>query len=417
MRGKRLQRERFMKDSIFLPADILIPAGTDLKKWSVIACDQFSSEPDYWERVRSAVGESPSTLRLMIPEAYLEQMTTDEVIRQISANMESYLSAGIFRTLHDSFVYVERTITDGRVRRGLVGMVDLDAYDFSADAEAKIRASEQTILSRLPPRIKIREQAALELPHIMALIDDRDRTVIEPLTAKTCRMEKLYDFDLMEGGGHITGFRVGTRGAESVQRAMNRLSCAENPAMLVGDGNHSLAAAKGLWEQKKAALNEKERVGHPARYALLEVNNVYDEAIDFEAIHRVAFGVEPRRLLDALKKIPQGGARPFPIQCTWSGGTETIGLSAGSIGEMIGILQMALEAYTETASGSVDYIHGADSVRALSKKDGCLGFILPAMKKSDFFETVTSCGVFPRKSFSIGHARDKRYYLECRKIT
>ena len=416
MRGKRLQRERYMKDSIFLPADILIPAGTDLEKWSVIACDQFSSEPDYWERVRSAVGECPSTLRLMIPEAYLEQMKTDEVIGQIGANMERYLSGGIFRTVHDAFIYVERTTTDGRLRRGLVGMVDLDAYDFSADTEAKIRASEQTILSRLPPRIKIREQAVLELPHIMTLIDDRGKTVIEPLAAETDRLEKLYDFDLMEGGGHITGFGVSGRDAEAVQRRMESLSRDAGAAMIVGDGNHSLAAAKGLWEKKKAVLSAAERENHPARYSLVEVNNVYDEAIDFEAIHRVAFCVEPERLLAELKSIPQGGARPFLIRCVWRGGAETIGLSAGSIGEMIGILQTFLDTYTEQNGGSVDYIHGEDSVRALSKKDGCLGFILPAMKKSDFFATVTAGGVFPRKSFSIGHARDKRYYLECRKI-
>ncbi|NLA87179.1 MAG: DUF1015 domain-containing protein [Clostridiales bacterium] len=299
-----------MKKNTFLPADILLPHGVNMTKWSVIACDQFSSERDYWTRVGECVGSAPSTLELIVPEVYLGEVGTAQSGAEIAAVMRDYLQSGLFQMYADAYIYLERTISDGRVRRGLIGKLDLESYDYTPDTKAPVRASEKTIVSRLPARIDVRRRAPLELPHIMALIDDRDCRVIEPLSEKTAGLGKVYDFELMEGGGSVKGWRVTGGAADEVKEGFLCLCDKSDVQIIIGDGNHSLAAAKAYWDEIKGGVNEEERHTHPARFALVELNNVYDSAIDFEAIHRVVFNVDTQALIQALKKalpVTSGG--------------------------------------------------------------------------------------------------------------
>ena len=401
--------------NVFTPTNILIPDGISMEAWSVIACDQFSSEKEYWERAKNNVGNKPSTLKMIIPEAYLEEIDEESEIGKISSAMEDYLQSGIFREIKDSFIYVERTQPDGRVRKGLVGAVDLEEYDFTG-VSAAIRASEGTVLDRLPPRIRVRRAAPLELPHIITFIDDKDATVVEPLATIADELPLIYDFDLMEGGGHIKGRIVTGKNAENVMAAMRSLHEKNEMLMIMGDGNHSLAAAKVYWDEIKKEMSESEKENHPARRALVELNNVYDPAISFEAIHRVLFNIDAAKFIKAFEDgTPRG--TDYTIHWTSKDGSGDIGIKAACIGDMLTIMQEFIDKYIENTETIVDYIHGDDSTEKLSQGDRCLGFILPAMNKSDFFETVEKSGVFPRKSFSVGHAEDKRYYLECRKIS
>ena len=403
-----------MIKDVFIPADILLPEGVAPELWSVVACDQFSSERDYWERVRENVNGEPSTLNMIIPEAYLDEIDEEKAIEKIRLAMDDYAKRGILREITNSFIYVERTQPDGRVRRGLIGTVDLEEYEFSG-GEAAIIASEGTVLERLPPRIRIRRVAKFELPHIMTFVNDKDATIIEPLVEKTDSLPLLYDFELMEGGGHIKGWRVTGSDADIVMSAMRALHQKSKMLMVIGDGNHSLAAAKVYWDELKQGLDESSRANHPARYALLEVNNVYDPAITFEAIHRVLFGVEPMAAVSALEKAMPSGT---DYELNWVTGEKcgVIGVSADCIGTMLTIMQGFLDDYSKQTGCTIDFIHGEDATINLAQKENCLGLILPAMDKSELFETVSIRGVFPKKSFSVGHARDKRYYLECRKL-
>lgn len=406
-----------MTENAFLPADIFLPADTDMTKWSVIACDQFSSERAYWDRIEKTIGDCPSTLRLIVPEAYLDEINTAQSAKMIGGRMKSYLDDGLFRTIENSYIYIERTISDGRVRRGLVGKIDLEKYDYSPGSTASVRASEGTIISRLPARIEVRRAAPLELPHIMALIDDRACRVIEPLAERISRLEKVYDFTLLEGGGSIKGWRVTGEDLNEITEALCCLTAQSPVQMIIGDGNHSLAAAKGYWDEIKSGLSAQDKISHPARYALVEINNVYDPAISFEAIHRVIFEAAPEALLDKLKKeLGSTAGSGYKLRWLTSSTAGEIHISAGSIGELIGKLQAFLDDYVKSAGCRIDYIHGDKSVELLTKTEGSVGFLLPTMDKSDFFKTVLAGGVFPKKSFSIGHARDKRYYLECRAI-
>ena len=400
--------------NVFTPTDILLPEGTSMEAWSVIACDQFSSEKEYWERVSRNVGDKPSTLNMIIPEAYLEEIDEEAEIAKISATMEEYVKNGVFRESKESFVYVERTQPDGRIRKGIVGAVDLDEYDFTG-APAAIKASEGTVLDRLPPRIRVREKALLELPHIITFIDDEGDTVIGPLSRKADSLPLLYDFGLMEGGGHIKGMKVTGADAEDVMAAMRELHKKHEMLMIMGDGNHSLAAAKAYWDELKKNLSESERVNHPARVALVELNNVYDTAISFEAIHRVLFNIDAKKFISEFEAASPRGA-DYTIQWTSNEGSGEIGIKAECIGDMLTIMQNFIDEYIKDTESIVDYIHGEESTTKLGNGERCVGLILPAMCKSDFFETIEKSGVFPRKSFSVGHAEDKRYYLECKKI-
>jgi len=416
----------------FYPADILLPREADMEKWAVVACDQFTSEPEYWERVEKTVGEEPSTLRLILPEANLKAPNVDEYIEKINASMKDYLDRDVFKTLKDSLIYVERGQSDGKIRHGLIGMVDLDDYDFTPGSGALIRATEGTVLERIPPRAKVRRNAPVELPHVMLLIDDPDKTVIEPLTAAAESMEKLYDFDLMENGGHIRGYKLSDAQVDAVAESLSGL-CADAamekkygvkgvaPLLFaVGDGNHSLATAKACYEEQKKGLTEEEWKKLPARFALVEVVNNHDDALQFEPIHRVLFGVDPANFMAEFKKFypnaHEGRGEGHEIEVVWKGHDGFVTVPDPKVQLAVGTLQAFIDEYLKTHGGEVDYIHGDEVTKDLGSREGNMGFLLPAMGKEQLFKTVMSDGVLPRKTFSMGHAQDKRYYIEARKI-
>ena len=416
----------------FYPADILLPKEADMTKWAVVACDQFTSQPEYWEAVEKTVGDAPSTLRLILPEAKLNDANVDEHIADINAAMKSYMDQGVFKTLPESLIYIERTQSDGKIRHGLIGMVDLDQYDFTPGSGALIRATEGTVLSRIPPRVRVRQDAPVELPHVMLLIDDPERTVIEPLTADAGSMEKLYDFDLQQGGGHLTGWKLTAAQIDAVAAALTGLTSEEAmekkyglrgaaPLLFaVGDGNHSLATAKQCYENLKKVTPESEWATLPARYALVEVVNNHDDALKFEPIHRVVFGVDPAALLDALKAYypgaHEGAGEGHSIAYTYEDHQGIVTVPNPKMQLAVGTLQTFLDQYLKEHGGEVDYIHGDEITDELGSKPGNIGFKLPAMGKEQLFKTVMADGVLPRKTFSMGHAQDKRYYVEARKI-
>jgi uncharacterized protein (DUF1015 family) len=380
-----------------------------MKRWSVIACDQFSSERAYWDRVSGLVGSSPSTFNMILPEAYLGERPEGEFAAGISAAMRNCLESGVFAEYPASLVYVERELSNGLVRRGLIGAVDLEAYDYSPGSGTPIRASERTVADRLPPRVAARKSASLELPHILALIDDASKTIIEPLAGITRDLEKLYDFDLMEGGGRIRGWRVTGNAAARIADLVGNLP--GEAKIIIGDGNHSLAAAKAHWETLRSSSSEN----LAARYALLEMNNVYDPAVVFMPIHRIVFGVDAGAFVKRMRDRLAGNG-DYMIGWRFGGEAGEFPVGAACVGDVIEAVQSFADEEVEKYRLRIDYIHGDDVLESLSASADRVGITLPAMEKSDFFRTVLSRGVFPRKSFSIGEARDKRYYLECRKI-
>ncbi len=405
----------------FQTADILLPQGIDMEKWAVIACDQFSSEPEYWRRVRGFVGESPSALHLILPEAELGQ-DPEKRIGLIQTNMLAYERAGLFRRLENSFVYVERTLSDGTLRRGLVGALDLERYDYAEDTNAAVRATERTVVERIPPRMKIREHASLELPHVLLLCDDEEDAIFRPLSDDS--KEVLYDFDLMEGGGHVRGWRIcGTAGAALSARiaayeASQSARCGELSAspMLyaVGDGNHSLATAKACYDALRTRLGP-EAAKLPARFALVELENLHDDAQRFEPIHRIVMHCDVPALLEAVR-CELGEDRGRELHWISCGNEGTLYLDP-SLGELpVGVLQNFLDRWLAAHPGEIDYIHGEESLRKLSQKPDSIGFLLPEVEKTAFFRSIMAEGVLPRKTFSMGSARDKRYYLEARSI-
>ncbi len=427
---------------VCVPRVLLPKADADFYKWAVVACDQYTSQPDYWAEAEKIAGGAPSTLELILPEAFLGKPGEAERIASVRAHMRAYLDGGVLVEREQGFVLVTRTVA-GKTRTGLVMALDLEAYDYRKGAETLIRATEGTIVERIPPRLKIREGAPLELPHILVLIDDPNRTVIEPLAADRIRFEQLYDTDLMLGGGHIEGRLVSDEAAVSgVLTALAQLTDrpafaakygeAEPLLFAMGDGNHSFATAKANWEKIKADLPEDARANHPARYALVEVENVHDDGIAFEPIHRVLFGVGGEtavlRLLFHLKAQNGGASVAYGAHTAvggqthvlpfFTGGTEGAFIVNGPSQQLaVGTLQAAVDAMLqETAGTEVDYIHGADVVQNLSKHDDAIGFLLPAMQKSELFPTVVYDGALPRKTFSMGEANQKRYYMECRRI-
>lgn len=410
----------------FYPAETLLPANADLTKWSVVACDQYTSQPDYWQEVEQFVGEAPSTLRMIVPELYLEEAGVEQRIADVNASMDRYLASDLFRVT-DQFLYVERTLRDGRLRRGLMGVVDLEQYDFTKGSESLIRATEGTVLERIPPRVKVREDASLECPHIMLLIDDPAKTVIEPIADRTGDLEEVYRFDLMQDSGSIAGYQcddaesmriLGALGELADPEAFNRRYDlnGESPLLFaVGDGNHSLATAKTCYENLKKTLPEEEYRAHPARYALVEVVNLHDVSLEFEPIHRVVFDVDEEKLLAALASQCGSTDGQRVLVCN-NGQKKALRFNAAVSNLPVGTLQAFLDAYIAENGGRVDYIHGNEVVEELSSKPGNIGFLLEAMPKEELFKTVVLDGALPRKTFSMGHAWDKRFYLECRKI-
>jgi uncharacterized protein DUF1015 len=430
---------------IQIPQVYLPKKGTDLTKWAVIACDQFTSQPEYWNEVEKIVGDAPSTLNLTFPEVYLEKSGGEERIRGIQSSMRKYMEEGILQP-QDGFVYVERSVA-GKTRKGIVLCLDLEAYDYNKGSSSLIRATEGTIVDRLPPRMKIREGALLELPHILVLIDDPNCTVIEPLSAAKSELEKLYDFDLMLESGHLTGYAVNQEFENQVVEALGGLADPKTfaakygvdknqPVLLfaMGDGNHSLATAKAIWEKMKPQVG----MDHPARYALVEIENVHDDGLEFEPIHRVLFGLK-KDLLAELEKAFGANLAYSPLASaeqmvkavdTAKGEKQTIGLVASGRG--FGVIEIAnpssnlpvgtLQPFLDTflkggGAEKIDYVHGEDVTVKLGSQANNAGFYLPGMNKSDLFKTVILDGALPRKTFSMGEAREKRFYMEARKIS
>lgn len=414
----------------FKSADILLPDfnKTDPRAWAVVACDQFTSEPEYWEKAEKTVGDAPSTLRLILPEVYLSESA--KRIPAINETMKKYISSTLI-SHPDSQIYVERVQSDGGVRRGIVLAVDLEAYDYKRGASSLIRATEATVVERIPPRVAIRRDAPIELPHVMLLIDDPDRTVIEPLIGSS-EGDTAYDTELMLGGGHITGRFLSDSEKENVALALDALISPETvekrykkaglaPLLFaVGDGNHSLASAKATYEEIKAQIGAEAAASHPARYALAEIVNIHDDALKFEPIYRVMFGVDPEDVLKALKEYADGlsgDAVAQSITYLYGDKSGEITVSHPEKQLTVASLQDFIDGYIKAHGGcEVDYIHGIDSVKGLIKRENSIGFIFSGMAKSDLFPTVVFDGALPRKTFSMGHAEDKRYYMECRKI-
>jgi Protein of unknown function (DUF1015) len=434
-----------------LPEVYLPAAGTDYAAWAVVACDQYSSEREYWKRVEAAVGGAPSALGLIFPEAYLEDSDAEARIARIQANMREYLAHNVLASAGEGLVLVERfTPYEKRPRIGLVLAVDLEAYRYGADSSSLIRPSEGTIVERLPPRMRIRRGAVLELPHIMLLLDDPRRGVIEPIYAAREGLPKLYDFDLMLGSGHARGWKVAD---PAILGAMaNALAALADPAAFkakygsdnpllfaVGDGNHSLATAKAVWEEIKSARSgEAGIMEHPARYALVELVNVYDEGLPFHPIHRLLVGVEEGELIGVLEGCQEFeiDRHPSPeaamaavdardansaaqrVACISPAGSLVITFPRPKAKLAAGTLQDLLDPFLKSRPGlGIDYIHGTESLLALAAKPGNLGLYLPPIDKSGFFATVIRDGVMPRKTFSMGEAPEKRFYIEARRIT
>lgn len=397
-------------------ADIYLPAASvDKATWAVVACDQFTSQPAYWQEVERLVGNAPSTLRLIQPEVFLEQGDRTETV---NATMQAYLDNGtLVKAVRDGFVVVERETESGK-RLGLMAALDLERYDFTTGT-LLTRATEGTVADRLPPRVKIREKAPLELPHVLVLIDDPTRSVIEPLYAKKQQTEPLYDVELMQQGGHLRGWAVEDEASKTaVANALNTLyEKADGFLYAVGDGNHSLATAKICWEKVKATLSPAEQETHPSRYALVELENLHDEAILFEPIHRVLFDVDADDVIDGFRAyvkkqgmtLKDGDDIVFVDHASFTL-TDNDGMLP------IAVLQNYLDEYLCGRSASIDYIHGEQTVRELAARPKALGILLRGIPKDGFFDGIRAGGHFPRKTFSMGEATEKRYYMECRRL-
>lgn len=420
-------------------ADILIPKKQyNLEKWAVVACDQYTSEPEYWKSVEEFVKDAPSTLRIIYPECYLEDHK-EERIAAINRTMEDYVKKDIFDCYKDCFILAERTV--GNVQRyGLMAALDLDAYSYAADSKTLIRATEGTILSRIPPRKEIRKNAPLEVPHIMVLIEDAKKTIIEPLIAKKDKLEKIYDTPLMMEGGHLKGYLIDSlEDKKSIYAGFkalyNALDSANPLLFAMGDGNHSLATAKSCWEDIKPTLSEDEAKTHPARFALVELENIYSPALEFEPIHRVLFNTDMKDFLTflgnecdgySLDKMPDKEELSFEINHAKKH-EQRFGLVQGNdlylvtiTGQKAAItartLQSVIDPMVEQGKAKIDYIHGEDVTIKLGSEDGNLGLIMPDVPKDTFFSSVMRDRSFPRKTFSIGRANEKRFYMEARKI-
>ena len=426
-----LRKERKIMKTYLYPSNILLPDfnKVDGKKWAAVACDQYTSEPEYWNKAYEFAAGCPSTLELMLPEAFLDRES--ELIPKINQKMHEYLADHLVEH-KDSMIYLERKQSDGRIRRGIVGAIDLEDYDYSKGSQTLTRATEGTVLERIPPRVAIRRGAAFEMPHIMILIDDPERTVIEPISSKAESYAKAYDFDLMAESGHVKGRFISSEDFDGINTALDKLATADAmnkkygveaaPLLFaMGDGNHSLASAKALYEEIKREIGDEAAKDHPARYALCEIVNLHDNALDFEPIYRVIFGVDKedftRSFADYLTAL-HGNAEEQGIDL-WQDGEiiKTYTVQSAEAQLAVGTVQNFLDIYVKAHPDvTVDYIHGVETVRALTRQDNTLGITFDGMTKEMLFKTVICDGALPRKTFSMGHAADKRFYLECRKI-
>lgn len=414
----------------FKRANILLPKDVDMTKWSVVACDQYTSEPEYWKEVESIVGSSPSTLNLILPELYLEEENVEERIKKINLTMEDYLKENIFQEYPNTMIYLERKQSDGKVREGLMGMVDLEDYSYEKGSQTLIRATEKTVIERIPPRLKVRENAPLELPHIMILIDDEKKNIIESLKNKVTAKDIVYDFDLMENGGHIKGYNLSDEVIKDIEKGLEGLmdkdyfekkyNVKDKGILLfaMGDGNHSLATAKANYENLKKTMSKEEYLNNPARYALVELVNLHSSALEFEPIHRVVFNTDPYNMLSELYKyyeINEDG-NGQEVEIVTKDFDKKIYISNPKSNIAVGSIQMFLDDYLSKNEGKIDYIHGDDTTREMGSDVNNIGFLFKVMGKEELFKTVILDGALPRKTFSMGHSYDKRYYLESRKI-
>ena len=407
-------------------ANILLPKDVDMTKWSVVACDQYTSEPEYWKEVEKEVGSSPSTLNLILPELYLEDTDVEDRIKKNNKTMEEYLDESMFNEYKDTMIYLERTQKDGKVREGLMAMVDLEDYSYEKGSQTLIRATEKTVIERIPPRLKVRENASLELPHIMILIDDEKKNIIDKVTSE----DVVYDFDLMENGGHIKGYKLSDEVINGIESGLESLMDKDyfekkynvkNKGVLLfamGDGNHSLATAKANYENLKKTMSEDEYLNNPARYALVEVVNLHSPALEFEPIHRVIFNTDVNNLVEDLHKyydINEDGDGEY-FELVTKDFDKRLYISNPKSNIAVGSIQMFLDDYLKDHSGKLDYIHGDETTRSMGSEEGNVGILFEAMPKEELFRTVILDGALPRKTFSMGHSYDKRYYLEARKI-
>ncbi|MBQ0055694.1 MAG: DUF1015 domain-containing protein [Synergistaceae bacterium] len=406
---------------IFDTTNILLPnKDADLQKWAVIACDQYTSQPEYWKEVESLVGDAPSALKLTLPEIYLGE--AEKLTEEINENMKKYLADGtLTEAVKNGFIYVERQTSAG-VLPGLLGALDLEEYDFREGTKPKVRATEDTILSRIPPREKIRENAVLELPHVLLLLDDAEKQLIEPLAAQKNSFRKLYDFDLMQNGGHVAGWAVEGEAAEKLRGQLAELEEKAGEIFLAtGDGNHSVATAKSCWEKLKAGLSPKEIENHPARRMLAEIVNLHSDAIVFQPIHRVLFGIK-EDIVEAFERwlelngmsLMEGSEITFTFA---NGGEEEFAIDGRGKLMPLAVMQKWLDKYVaKNKYLSLDYVHGRANVDKIVSESGAVGIIFNAMDKAGFFPAIKAGGALPKKTFSIGNADDKRFYLEARKI-
>lgn len=430
--------------------NILLPKKwINLEKRAVVACDQYTSEPEYRQEVSNIVNDEPSTFNITFPEVYLEDEDKPQRIENIQAYMSKYLESGILEDQGEGLILVDRKTSHAESRKWLMIALDLESYDYSKESQTLIRATEGTVIDRLPPRIQIRKDASIELPHIMVLIDDENRTVIEPLFAQKDKYEQVYDTDLMMNGGHITGYKINDETSiNQVLTALKNLgqkdvfqkkyNVGDDKGVLLfamGDGNHSLATAKAIWEQKKLTLNDEQRANDAARFALVELVNVHDTGLAFEPIHRVLFNVDAKHLLEEFKTFADINIQTFASMADMKANTPTsnadhhyinfvydttygiITINHPQFNLEVGNLQAFLDSYLKANSDAkIDYVHGEETTEKLWSQAWNMGFWLPIMDKNDFFKTVVIDGVLPRKTFSMGEAEEKRFYLEARKI-
>ncbi len=429
-----------MRQTIFTKTDILLPKERNaeaMRRWSVLACDQYTSDASYWARTAEIVGDAPSTLHMILPELYLEAPDKETRIRDICQTMTTYASdaSQVLEVLPQAMLYVERTMQNGKVRRGVIGAIDLEAYDYRKGAVSPIRATEGTVLSRIPPRVQIRQNACLESPHVMILIDDREDWLVSAAAKAKNDGVCCYDFDLMQNGGHLAGWSLTAEEMDDVDAAALRLGDADAFAArygadaapliyAIGDGNHSLATAKACYEQLKQSIGEEAAKQHPARYALAEIVNLHDEALVFEPIYRVLFGVSMETVVQAMQMaIPtltdcQPAEGKYHRYCVIAQGINTTYFIPNPKEQLpVGTLQAFLDDFLAAhPEVRCDYIHGEASVRALSAAQDTVGILFAGMSKDALFATVVYDGALPRKTFSMGEADEKRFYLECRKI-
>ena len=432
--------------------EILLPANVDLSKWSVIACDQYTQDLDYWKRAEACAAGSPSTLNLILPEVYLGAPDKAERIAKIRQTMKEYLGGGVFAAPFHGFIYIERKTAFGRMRKGLVAQIDLETYEWKPFSKANIRATEATIVDRIPPRKEIRKGAQLELPHIMLLVNDKDDVLVGGAGAAAKKNAPLYDGNLMCNGGSITGWGLSSESelagvTEAVSKIADKNRAADGSTFLfaVGDGNHSLATAKAVWDEYKAELiaggaGEAELEACPVRYALVEIVNIYDKGLTFEPIHRVIFNADVEGLIKhlaqkldgAVSEVASAAELDAAVKASWAdfgfayrengnGAQKYVLLKTGIKELAVSRLQPEIDAFLKESSGSgaapeIDYIHGSEETLKLGERENAVGILLPPIAKDSFFETINGRGPLPRKSFSMGEADEKRFYLECRRL-